>query len=33
MSKGIIREAVWGVITMKIRALFGRIKKRKNILP
>lgn len=28
MSKGIIKEAVFGVITMKIRALFGNIKKK-----
>lgn len=27
MSKGIIKEAVFGVITMKLRALFGKIKK------
>lgn len=27
MSKGIIKEAVLGVITMKLRALFGKIKK------
>lgn len=27
MSKGIIKEAVFGVITMKIRALLGKIKK------
>lgn len=26
MSKGIIKEAVWGVITMKFRAWFGKIK-------
>lgn len=30
MSKGIIKEAVFGVITMKIRALFGKIKPRKD---
>ena len=30
MSKGIIKEAVLGVITMKIRALFGKIKPRKK---
>ena len=30
MSKGIIKEAVFGVITMKIRAIFGRIKKAKH---
>lgn len=28
MSKGIIKEAVFGVITMKFRAMFGKIKKR-----
>ena len=27
MSRGIIKEAVFGVITMKIRALLGKIKK------
>ena len=26
MNKGIIKEAVFGVITMKIRAIFGKIK-------
>lgn len=26
MTKGIIKEAVWGVITMKCRALFGKIR-------
>ena len=30
MSKGIIKEAVFGVITMKMRALFGKIKPRKD---
>ena len=30
MSKGIIKEAVLGVVTMKIRALFGKIKPRKK---
>lgn len=30
MSKGIIQEAVFGVITMKFRAIFGRIKKVKQ---
>lgn len=29
MSRGIIKEAIWGVITMKIRALTGKIKPRK----
>ena len=28
MSKHIIKEAVFGVITMKFRAMFGKIKKR-----
>lgn len=28
MSKGIIKEAIFGVITMKLRALFGNIKKK-----
>ena len=28
MSKGIIKEAILGVITMKFRAMFGKIKKR-----
>lgn len=27
MSKGIIKEAIFGVITMKFRAMFGKIKK------
>ena len=27
MSKGIVKEAIFGVITMKLRAIFGRIKK------
>ena len=27
MSKGIIKEAIFGVISMKFRALFGKIKK------
>ncbi len=31
MSKGIIKEAIFGVITMKIRAMFGRIKKAEKI--
>ena len=30
MSKGIIKEAVFGVITMKMRALFRKIKPRKD---
>lgn len=30
MSKGIIKEAVLGVVTMKFRALFGKIKPRKK---
>lgn len=29
MSKGIIKEAIFGVITMKVRALFGKIKAKK----
>lgn len=31
MSKGIIKEAVFGVVTMKIRAMMGKIKKRKTV--
>lgn len=31
MSKGIIKEAVFGVITMKLRAISGHIKKRSSI--
>lgn len=31
MSKGIIKEAVLGVVTMKIRAMMGKIKKRKTV--
>lgn len=31
MSKGIIREAIFGVITMKFRALFGKIKKAEKV--
>ncbi len=31
MSKGIIKEAIFGVITMKIRAMFVRIKKAEKI--
>lgn len=31
MSKGIIKEAVFGVITMKLRALFGKIEPKKQV--
>lgn len=31
MSKGIIKEAVFGVVTMKIRAMMGKIKKRNTV--
>lgn len=31
MSKGIVKEAIFGVITMKIRAIFGKIKKVKSL--
>lgn len=33
MSKGIIKEAIFGVLTMKIRALMGKIKGKKVISP